>query len=133
MITEGKIADYIYARCKKFGIAEVYQWGNIPNGVVKKPRVTVQAKAQKEGKYWFDSFVEVNVCYPYLTENGVAPLNQIDNATIKANELFGKHVDRIDDDWIAFEIDSRNRIKDESLKCYYLNLHIRFKVLNINN
>lgn len=132
MITAGKIADYMYARSKQLGIAEIYQWGNIPAGVVNKPRVTIQAKSQNDGMRWISSFVEVNICYPYLNKTGIAPLNELDKAEQKARALFHGIVENIDDDWVEFSVESMSRYKDDALQCYYVNAHIRFNVLNIN-
>ena len=131
MITEGNIADYLFVKSQAFGV-DVYQWGNIPKGAVKEERVTIQVKPLQRGKYWKNGFVEVNFCMPYIDETGKASLIRFEEVEKKSREMYDGVVDKVGDDWVRYEIDTLNRLKDEALRCYYLNVHIAFQVLNIN-
>ena len=133
MLTEGDIANYIYTKSKGFGIANVWQWGNIPNGEVNAERVTVQVKPMQEDVVWFSGFAEINVLLPNIEHTEYAPLIRMNEVEHIARQLFDKNVEKVEDDWLRYEIDTLNSDWDAQLHCYYINVHLRIEVLNINN
>ena len=52
MIATTDIANIIFKDCKSFGISEVYQRGNIPEGKVNAERIVVYPKTQQPDTYW---------------------------------------------------------------------------------
>ena len=64
MIATTDIANIIFKDCKSFGISEVYQRGNIPEGKVNAERIVVYPKTQQPDTYWERGYVEVNLCVP---------------------------------------------------------------------
>lgn len=81
MIVTTDIANIIFKDCKAFGISEMYQRGNIPEGEVKTERIVIYPKAQQPDAYWEKGYVEVNLCVP-VTKTGKANL-------IRLNDLKG--------------------------------------------
>lgn len=133
MTTEADIADLLFRIAREnFTDAAVYQWGAIPKGQVKATRITVQAKPLHEGKIWRTGAAEVNICIPFLSEDGTADLTRLKQAERQVTETFDGKVISLTDH-ITLDVDTRNRIKDDTLKCHIINAHLRVSVLNTIN
>lgn len=83
MIATTDIANIIFKDCKSFGISEVYQRGNIPEGKVNAERIVVYPKTQQPDTYWERGYVEVNLCVP-LSRSGKANLIRLNELERKA-------------------------------------------------
>lgn len=132
MITEGEIANFLFVEAKQFGIDEVYQWGNIPEGEVKKERITIQVKPLRNGERWCSCFAEINICVPFIDQHSHANLIRLGEVEHLCHSLLKKRVAQINGQWVRYDIDTLNRLKDDTLRCYYINAHLRFEVMNIN-
>ena len=133
MLTEGDIANFLFTKAQSFGIANVWQWGNIPIGEVKTERVTVQMKPLQEDVYFLNGFAEINVLLPYVDQSETAPLIRMGEIEHLAHEIFPKSVEQVGEDWVRYRIDTLNRLRDEEMRCYCINVHLEVEVLNINN
>lgn len=133
MIATTDIANIIYRDCKIFGIEDLYQKGNIPEGEIKSERIIVRAKNQSEGIYWDKGFVEVNLCVPDI--DGMANLVRLNELERETKRLFKEaktgvfdgtryRYSNAEDNYIGIE-------EDAGLKCHYINVRILFRVLNV--
>ena len=87
MIVTTDIANIIFKDCKAFGISEMYQRGNIPEGEVKTERIVIYPKAHQTDAYWEKGYVEVNLCVP-VTKTGKANLIRLNELERNAREMF---------------------------------------------
>lgn len=132
MIATTDIANIIFKDCKSFGISEVYQRGNIPEGKVNAERIVVYPKTQQPDTYWERGYVEVNFCVP-LSRSGKANLIRLNELERKAKEMFKDGtVGQYDGSWYRYSSETIGIEEDKELCCYYVNLKLLFEVLNVN-
>lgn len=132
MIATTDIANIIFKDCKSFGISEVYQRGNIPEGKVNAERIVVYPKTQQPDTYWERGYVEVNLCVP-LSRSGKARLIRLNELERKAKEMFKDGtVGQYDGSWYRYSSETIGIEEDKELCCYYVNLKLLFEVLNVN-
>lgn len=130
MITTSDIVDILYGVCAPFGMA-VFRKGYIPDGEVTSERVVILPKDQTTETYWRKCFVEVNICIPDLS-NGVADIIRLQEIERQARRVFNGAAGEYDGSYYAYSVDSINGIiKDDNLKCHYVNVRILFEVLNV--
>lgn len=128
MIVTTDIGNILYRDCKVFGI-EIVPDGKTLVGELKSERIVIHSKPQQPGKYWYKSFVEVNLCVPDLEENESNSI-RLQELERKAKEVFGKVVKRFDGTTYKYSIYSIGIEADTALKCHYVNTRILFNVLN---
>lgn len=128
MIVSSDVANILYRDCQVFGI-RVYPDGKTPKGEVKAERITIHAKKQDPGTYWEKGFVEVNLSVPDLEDSANSiRLNELERqAKTTLDDVVGEY----DGSSYYYSIFSIGRKKDADLKCYYVNVRILFKVLNV--
>ena len=132
MIATTDIANIIFKDCKAFGISEVYQRGNIPEGKVNTERIVVYPKTQQPDTYWEKGYVEVNLCVP-LSRSGKADLIRLNELGRKAKEMFKDGVvGQYDGSWYRYSSETIGIEEDKELCCYYVNVKLLFEVLNVN-
>ena len=132
MIATTDIANIIFKDCKSFGISEVYQRGNIPEGKVNAERIVVYPKTQQPDTYWERGYVEVNLCVP-LSRSGKTNLIRLNELERKAKEMFKDGVvGQYDGSWYRYSSETIGIEEDKELCCYYVNVKLLFEVLNVN-
>lgn len=132
MIVTTDIANIIFKDCKSFGISEMYQRGNIPEGKVKTERIVIYPKTQQPDDYWEKGYVEVNLCVP-VTKIGKANLIRLNELERKAKEMFKDDiVGQYDRSWYRYSSESIGIEEDKELCCYYVNVKLLFETLNVN-
>lgn len=132
MIATTDIANIIFKDCKSFGISEVYQRGNIPEGKVNAERIVVYPKTQQPDIYWERGYVEVNLCVP-LSRSGKTNLIRLNELERKAKEMFKDGVvGQYDGSWYRYSSETIGIEEDKELCCYYVNVKLLFEVLNVN-
>lgn len=132
MIATTDIANIIFKECKSFGISEVYQRGNIPEGKVNAERIVVYPKTQQPDTYWERGYVEVNLCVP-LSRSGKTNLIRLNELERKAKEMFKDGVvGQYDGSWYRYSSETIGIEEDKELCCYYVNVKLLFEVLNVN-
>lgn len=132
MIATTDIANIIFKDCKAFGISEMYQRGNIPEGEVKTERIVIYPKTQQPDAYWEKGYVEVNLCVP-VTKTGKANLIRLNEIERKAKETFKDGVvSQYDSSWYRYSSESIGIEEDKELCCYYVNVKLLFETLNVN-
>lgn len=130
MITTSDIVDILYGVCAPFELP-IFRKGYIPDGEIKSERVVILPKEQTSETYWRKAFVEVNVCVPDLSE-GVANLTRLQEVERLARRVFVANAGEYDDSYYAYSISSINGlVKDDSMKCHYVNVKLLFEVLNV--
>ena len=132
MIVTTDIANIIFKDCKSFGISEMHQRGNIPEGEVKTERIVIYPKTQQPDAYWEKGYVEVNLCVP-VTNTGKANLIRLNELERKAREMFKDGiVGQYDGSWYRYSSESLGIEEDKELCCYYVNVKLLFETLNVN-
>lgn len=132
MIVTTDIANIIFKDCKSFGISEMHQRGNIPEGEVKTERIVIYPKTQQPDAYWEKGYVEVNLCVP-VTKTGKANLIRLNELERKAREMFKDGiVGQCDGSWYRYSSESIGIEEDKELCCYYVNVKLLFETLNVN-
>jgi hypothetical protein len=132
MIVTTDIANIIFKDCKSFGISEMHQRGNIPEGEVKTERIVIYPKTQQPDAYWEKGYVEVNLCVP-VTKTGKANLIRLNELERKAREMFKDGiVAQYDGSWYRYSSESLGIEEDKELCCYYVNVKLLFETLNVN-
>lgn len=132
MIATTDIANIIFKDCKSFGISEVYQRGNIPEGKVNAERIVVYPKTQQPDTYWERGYVEVNLCVP-LSRSGRINLIRLNELERKAKEMFKDGVvGQYDGSWYRYSSETIGIEVDKELCCFYVNVKLLFEVLNVN-
>ena len=132
MIATTDIANIIFKDCKSFGISEVYQRGNIPEGKVNAERIVVYPKTQQPDTYWERGYVEVNLCVP-LSRSGKTNLIRLNELERKAKEMFKDGVvGQYDGSWYRYSSETIGIEVDKELCCFYVNVKLLFEVLNVN-
>ena len=132
MIATTDIANIIFKDCKSFGISEVYQRGNIPEGKVNAERIVVYPKTQQPDTYWERGYVEVNLCVP-LSRSGKTNLIRLNELERKAKEMFKDGVvGQYDGSWYRYSSETIGIEEDKELCSYYVNVKLLFEVLNVN-
>lgn len=132
MIATTDIANIIFKDCKSFGISEVYQRGNIPEGKVNAERIVVYPKTQQPDTYWERGYVEVNLCVP-LSRSGRVNLIRLNELERKAKEMFKDGVvGQYDGSWYRYSSETIGIEVDKELCCFYVNVKLLFEVLNVN-
>lgn len=132
MIATTDIANIIFKDCKSFGISEVYQRGNIPEGKVNAERIVVYPKTQQPDTYWERGYVEVNLCVP-LSRSWRVNLIRLNELERKAKEMFKDGVvGQYDGSWYRYSSETIGIEVDKELCCFYVNVKLLFEVLNVN-
>ena len=130
MITTSDIVDILYGVCAPFEI-DVFRKGYIPDGEVTRERIVIIPKDQTTETYWRKCFIEVNICVPDIGD-GIADLNRLQELERLARRIFLSAAGEYDDSYYAYSISSINGvIKDDNLKCHYVNVRLLFEVLNV--
>ena len=131
MIVTTDIANIIFKDCKSFGISEMHQRGNIPEGEVKTERIVIYPKTQQPDAYWEKGYVEVNLYVP-VTKTGKANLIRLNELERKAREMFKDGiVGQYDGSWYRYSSESLGIEEDKELCCYYVNVKLLFETLNV--
>nr|DAS27106.1 MAG TPA: hypothetical protein [Caudoviricetes sp.] len=130
MIVTTDIGNILYRDCKIFGIKEIYQKGNIPDGEITTERIIIRTKNQSPDTYWKKGFVEVNLCVPDVDISS-ADLIRLGELERQAIKHLGDVVGSYDGSTYHYSIDSTGVEADTSLKCHYVNVRILFEVLNV--
>lgn len=135
MITTGDVYCILRKVCERFGIAEIYDALDEPQGEIKSERIVVRTGSQNNGKIWEKSFVNINFCIPLNIDGSVntVRLNEIERM-VKPVFKYGDIVE-YDGSTCSYESggDSwMSREADTALKCHYVNIRILFEVLNVN-
>lgn len=128
MITVTDAQNIVYKHAEQLGLP-VYQFGNIPKGEVKKSRVTVRAKDLTEQTIWNPCFIEVNVCVPDKKDE--ADSKMLNNYDRLAHKAFLEIVDRYDGSTYRIRWQSSHEESDASLRCHYINIRLKFEILNV--
>ena len=132
MIATTDIANIVFENCSVFGIDEMYQLGNIPEGKVNTERIVIYPKTQQPDIYWEKGFVEVNLCVPDLNNKAnLIRLNKLERIA-KGNFKNGI-VGQFDDSWYQCSLE-RISIEEDPIElcCHYVNVRLLFEVLNVN-
>ncbi len=129
MIVTTDIGNILYRDCKAFRI-DIVPAGEILMGELKSERIVIHTKKQQPGKYWKQSFAEVNLCVPDPGEDeaDTIRLNALERQAV---ELFDGVVSTYDGTRYRYSIESIGTEADTALKCHYVNVRILFNVLNV--
>ena len=130
MIVTTDIETILYKDAKKLGIKNIYKDNTIPEGNVKEERVTIIANATEPGTLWKVGFVHVNISVPYLDKKGMANITRLNELERIANKMLNS-TSVFDNTPYTYEVDTTRIEDNRDLKCYYVNVRILFKVLNI--
>lgn len=128
MIVNSDISDIIYNDCSVFGI-KTYRFGNIPDGKVKSERIVVIAKALTADEYWNDGFVNVNFCVP--DKQGTANTPRLQELERRVWKELGSRTGVFDGTRYRYNVYSSGIEQDEGLECHYVNVILKFEVLNV--
>ncbi len=131
MIVTTDIGNILYRDCKAFGIDEIYQKGNIPDGELVGERIVILPKSQSPETYWKKGFVEVNLCVPNV-DIDTANLIRLSELERKSIAILDDVVSSYDGTTYRYSIESIGTEADTALKCHYVNVRILFEVLNVN-
>ena len=132
MIATTDIANIIFKDCKSFGISEVYQRGNIPEGKVNAERIVVYPKTQQPDTSSERGYGEANLCVP-LSRSGKANQTRLNELERKAKEMFKDGVvGQYDGSWYRYSSETIGIEVDKELCCFYVNVKLLFEVLNVN-
>jgi len=124
MITTSEVEDILYGYFKNKG--KVFRQGTEPLGEVKEERIQLIVKEQSKSKYWNSGFVEVNFLIPNINNMpDIARLGEVEK-DLSDFEEYGKHGGVS----YTFGTYSTVRLKDEALKCWFVNCRILFESLN---
>lgn len=126
MITTSEIGDIVYKDCERFGIKR-YRFGNIPEGVVKSERIVIYVKTMTPDDYWKSVFVNVNFCVP--DKKGVADIKRLKELERMAMVL--EKTGSYDGTAYTYSISSVGVEQDTALKCHFVNVRLKFDVLNV--
>lgn len=128
MMATTDIGNALYKDCMAFGIP-VYQAPCLPKGEMKEERIIIHVKPQEMDKVFCSCFAEVNLAVP--DRRGEADLVRLNKLERMARGFFcyaGEH------DGTAYDVSlhSIGIMRDEQLKCHYVNARVLIRVLNIN-
>lgn len=126
MITTSEIGDIVYKDCERFGI-DRYRFGNIPEGVVESERIVIYVKTLTPDDYWKSVFVNVNFCVP--DKKKVADLKRLKELEREAMVL--EATGQYDGTPYTYHISSSGIEQDTALKCHFVNIRLKFDVLNV--
>lgn len=128
MIVSSDISDIIYKDCSVFGI-ERGRFGNIPEGELVNERIVIFTKTLSTEDYWNDVFVNVNFCVP--DKEGVAELSRLQELEREAWKRLKSRIGVFDGTRYRYGISSSSIEEDEKMKCHYVNVILKFEVLNV--
>lgn len=128
MIVSSDISDIIYKDCSVFGI-ERERFGNILDGDLVKERIVVFTKTLSTEDFWNEVFVNVNFCVPDKT--GRADLSRLQEIEREAWEYLKSSTGLFDGTRYRYSIRSSSIEEDEKMKCHYVNVILKFEVLNV--
>lgn len=128
MMTTSDIGDIIYRDCESFGLKR-YRFGNIPEGEVKTERIVVYVKTLIPDDIWKSAFVNVNICVPDL--KGKANLKRLKELEREAVRYMEHGSGSCDGTPYTYQIASTGIEEDMALKCHYVNVRLKFDILNV--
>lgn len=128
MITTSDIGSIIINDCKSFGLP-VYRFGNIPKGEVKAERIVVYVKSLTPDTFWESVFVNVNFCVP--DKQGKAVLGRLGELEKTARKKLDSSTGMYDNTKYTYSVSSSGIEEDTALKCHYVNIRLKFDVLNV--
>lgn len=128
MIVNSDISDIIYKDCSVFGI-ERGRFGNIPEGELVNERIIIFTKTLLIEDYWNEVFVNVNFCVP--DKDGVAELSRLQEIEREAWKHLKSSTGVFDGTRYRYSIRSSSIEEDEKMKCHYVNVILKFEILNV--
>ena len=133
MIVTTDIYKILFDKLKSFSIKDIYDnWNAIKEGVKSELIVIVVKDFLEPETYWEVCYPHINICVPYLTggKANTIRLNELERAIKKL--LIGES-GVFDGSQYHWEIDRIGIEEDVKLSCSYVNVVLKFKVLNIKN
>jgi hypothetical protein len=128
MITASEIGDIVFKDCEVFNIHR-YRFGNIPEGIVKSERIVVYVKTLIPDDIWNSVFVNVNLCVP--DKKGKADLKRLKELERLAYTHLVSSTGSYDGTNYTYRISASSVEEDTALKCHYVNIRLKFDVLNV--
>lgn len=130
MIGVSDIGNIIYKDSIPFGIKDVFQKGNVPQGEILSERIVIYPKMQQDITFWKESFVEVNICVPNI-DAYTANLIRLNELERNARLIYESRTGIFDDTRYRYKIDTIGIEQDPQMKCHYVNVSLIFEVLNV--
>lgn len=132
MITPTDIACIVYRDCEPLGLSRVPD-GCTLAGPLEDERCVIHVKEQQTGKYWRNSFVEVNLCVPDLrtmaAEADTIRLGELEHAV---QRLWGDGLaDTYDGTPYHYQLHTLSVQEDRALRCHFVSARLLFEVLNV--
>ena len=133
MIVTTDIGDILYKDCNSlkttFGIANIYQDGNVPVGEVTAERIVIVPPPNDTAEtYWIKSFANVNLVVP--DKNGKKDITRLQTLERLAKKNLDDHCGKFDGTLYTYEV-STGIENEPDLKCHFVNIKILFKILNV--
>ncbi|WP_302029794.1 hypothetical protein [Bacteroides finegoldii] len=131
MIVTTDIYKILYDKLKGFPVKNIYDsWNSINKGVKSELIVIVIRDSLEPETYWEVCYPHVNICVPYLTsgKTNTVRLNELERA---AKLFFIGKSGVFDSTQYHWEIDRIGIEEDVKLACSYVNVVLKFKVLNV--
>lgn len=131
MIVTTDIYKILYDRLKGFSVKDIYDsWNSVKKGVKNDLIVIVVRDSLEPETYWEFCYPHINICVPYLTSGkaNTIRLNELERAIKKL--LIGES-GVFDNTQYHWEIDRIGIEEDVKLGCSYVNVVLKFKVLNV--
>lgn len=133
MIVTTDIGDILYKDCNSlkttFGIANIYQDGNVPVGEVTAERIVIVPPPNDTAEtYWIKSFANVNLVVP--DKNGKRDITRLQTLERLAKKNLDDRCGKFDGTLYIYEV-STGIENEPDLKCHFVNIKILFKILNV--
>lgn len=133
MIVTTDIGDILYKDCNSlkttFGIANIYQDGNVPVGEVTAERIVIVPPPNDTAEtYWIKSFANVNLVVP--DKNGKKDITRLQTLERLAKKNLDDRCGKFDGTLYIYEV-STGIENEPDLKCHFVNIKILFKILNV--
>ena len=133
MIVTTDIGDILYKDCNSlkttFGIANIYQDGNVPVGEVTAERIVIVPPPNDTAEtYWIKSFANVNLVVP--DKNGKKDITRLQTLERLAKKNLDYRCGKFDGTTYTYEV-STGIENEPDLKCHFVNIKILFKILNV--
>lgn len=135
MISISEIGDIMYQKvvqvASELGITDVRREDNMGDEEVTSERAVIILKPQDTGNIWLKGYVEVNFCTPDIKREIWAGerLKAIERVVLSYFR-WGEAA-KYDGTPYNYYKESHSLKHDKQLRCGYVNLRIRFEVLNV--
>lgn len=129
MITPSNLLEITYDMCRPFGV-DLYMGGMFPTSEIEEERIVILSGRIIDGARWDRSPIQINWCVPDI--DGKPDLIRLKEVEHLLRTTFVRGAGKVGDYTYKYRRESIETVDGEGLKIHYVNLSLKYELLNTN-